>query len=359
MKSTRFRPLLVATASRIPSDLVGVLSLVVLTNVVVFVPESPGRLLPLVVGLPFTLFAPGYAVVAALFPRRGDVRLSRPTRRTDREPPAGRGRRAEAACVDRVALSVGLSFALVPLVVLASKYAGFEVALRPIVASLSGFTLLATAGATYRRLALDPAERFRLPLRAWFETVRAGVRTPDTAADFAATLLVVVGVVALVATVSYVGAFSPTGQSFTEFYVLDGNDTDELAADGSLAGGGDGERRTLRIGIANHERSRETYTVIVQRQRVSVTDDGVVPRTTRTLGRYRTTVEPGASSVRAYDVPQAEVNGSGRVRLRLLLYRGAPPSKVSGETAYRALTLWAADSNASAAGRPATETVGE
>ena len=56
---------------RLPADLAAVIVLTLLTVLVVILPgirETPIRVLP---GLPFVLFLPAYAFVAALFPEAG------------------------------------------------------------------------------------------------------------------------------------------------------------------------------------------------------------------------------------------------------------------------------------------------
>jgi uncharacterized membrane protein len=66
----------------------------------------------------FVLFVPGYVTVEALFPKGRDL---------DR--------------IERFALSVGLSLALVPLIGLLLNYTPWGIRLTPIVISLSSFTV--------------------------------------------------------------------------------------------------------------------------------------------------------------------------------------------------------------------------
>ena len=75
--------------------------------------ESPLVILRWVLGSVFVLFIPGYVTVEALFPR---------------------GRELDS--IERFALSVGLSLALVPLVGLALNYTPWGIRLNPIVVSL-------------------------------------------------------------------------------------------------------------------------------------------------------------------------------------------------------------------------------
>ncbi len=56
---------------RFLDDLIAILAAtVILLGVIVGFPDSPVRV---VLGLPFVLFFPGYALIAALYPRRDDL----------------------------------------------------------------------------------------------------------------------------------------------------------------------------------------------------------------------------------------------------------------------------------------------
>jgi len=108
-------------------------SLVLATVALVAATEGGGGpLLPLryVLGTVLVLFLPGYALVEALYPR-GD----------------------ELSPLERLALSIGLSLALVPLVGLVLNYTPFGIRLYPVLASLSLLTLGLTFIGAWRKLA--------------------------------------------------------------------------------------------------------------------------------------------------------------------------------------------------------------
>lgn len=92
---------------------------------IVFFPDSPARI---VLGLPFILFFPGYVLICTLFPREKDL-----------------------DGVERLALSLGLSIAVTPLIGLALNYTPFGIRLYPVTFSLFLFMLLMSAVAVYRR----------------------------------------------------------------------------------------------------------------------------------------------------------------------------------------------------------------
>jgi uncharacterized membrane protein len=86
---------------------------------------SPVRI---ILGLPLVLFLPGYALIAALFPRKDDL-----------------------DGIERVALSFGLSIAITPLLGLALNYTPFGIRLSPVFTVLSVFTISLAICAYVRR----------------------------------------------------------------------------------------------------------------------------------------------------------------------------------------------------------------
>jgi hypothetical protein len=100
--------------------------------------DSPLVALRWILGSAFVLFIPGYVTVEALFPK---------------------GRELDG--IERFALSVGLSLALVPLVGLLLNYTPWGIRLTPIVISLTILTVGLTAVALARRFAIS-IERFQL-----------------------------------------------------------------------------------------------------------------------------------------------------------------------------------------------------
>lgn len=86
---------------------------------------SPVRI---ILGLPLVLFLPGYALIAALFPRKDDL-----------------------DGIERVALSFGLSIAITPLLGLALNYTPFGIRFAPVLIVLSVFTISLAICAYVRR----------------------------------------------------------------------------------------------------------------------------------------------------------------------------------------------------------------
>jgi len=122
---------------RLPRDLALVILLTLACIPSVLVPplnETPVRVL---LGLLLVLFLPGYSLIAALFPAKDDL-----------------------DGIERIALSFGLSIAVVPLLGLALNYTPFGIRLVPVLVVLSMFTVSLAVVAGVRRLGLPEGERF-------------------------------------------------------------------------------------------------------------------------------------------------------------------------------------------------------
>jgi hypothetical protein len=97
------------------------------------------------VGSIFVLFLPGFAVVQALYPVEGELNG-----------------------LERLALSIGLSMAITPLVGLILNYTPWGIRLNPIVVALTVLTAFISLLGTYRRF-----NRALLRLRAWMKEKQA------------------------------------------------------------------------------------------------------------------------------------------------------------------------------------------
>jgi hypothetical protein len=102
--------------------------LVTIASVYLLPPAVPFIYVRYVFGSISVLFLPGYALIEALYPKKEDL-----------------------DGLERLALSIGLSFALVPLVGLLLNYTPWGIRLDPIVASLSILDLLLVLVGAFRK----------------------------------------------------------------------------------------------------------------------------------------------------------------------------------------------------------------
>lgn len=329
MAPRNLRFLLPRQVRELPADLVAVLVLVGCTNLAVFLPLIQETPLRIVVGLPFVLFLPGYALVAALFPEAGSA--------GDADESTGiRDRGIDG--IERVALSFGLSIAVVPLIGLVLNFTPWGIRLAPVALSISGFTVICMAVAAQRRWALPADERFRVPYRDWLAATRAELFDPDSRTDAALNVLLVVSLLLAAGSVGYTVAVPTQGESFTEFYLLTRNETGELVADDYPTEFERGETTPVIVGIGNHEHERTRYTVVGELQRVEVANNSTTVLEERELHRFSATLDHNETAHTTYNVTPT-MTGE-RLRLVFLLYRGEPPPDPTIDTAYRELHLW-------------------
>jgi len=207
--------------------LIGVVTILLIVAIVFF-PSTTARI---ILGLPFLLFFPGYVLIAALFPKRGSL-----------------------GGVERLALSFGLSIAVVPLIGLVLNFTPWGIRLYPILISLAVFILAASGVAWYRRERLAPEEVFRVPFNIRLPSWRG-----QSMADKVLSVVLVVAIAGAIGTLGYAVATPRVGEKFTEFYVLGpegkaANYTTELQV---------GEEGRVILGIVNHEQEEASYKVEV------------------------------------------------------------------------------------------------
>lgn len=327
-------------------DLAGVfIGTLASVSAVLLLPPSPirtGLVLPLV------LFYPGYAFVAAVFPRTGSGNDG------DREPAAvipepARGR-LELGTVERVVVSVAASVAIVPAVAAVANFTPYGIRLHPILAILVALTILLTVLAYARQRQVPVSER-------------CGVTTLGTGASFVKrylsrdrsfvssglpfgvnsrrgqllNVLLVLSVVFFLGSVGAASQLSTQGQTFTEFYVVTENETGAYVAQDfpqEITNG----TEPVYLTVENGEGERTTYTVVAELQRVQTDGEGVRVLEETRLSSFHRTV-PANETARIRHDPDPAMSGD-RLRLVYLLYRGDPPTEPSPENAYRHLQLW-------------------
>jgi len=201
---------------------------ILLILIITFSPTSIARI---ILGLPFLLFFPGYILIAALFPRKGDL-----------------------GGVERIALSFGLSIAVVPLIGLILNYTPWGIRLYPILISLTVFVLAMSGVAWHRRKELAEHERFGVSFKIGFPSWR-GQRT----ADRVLSVFLVLAIAGAIGVLGYVIATPKVGERFTEFYILGPQGKAENCPKELKVG----EEGKVILGIVNHEQERMSYQVEV------------------------------------------------------------------------------------------------
>jgi uncharacterized membrane protein len=344
--------LLPAPLRRLPADLAAVSLLVGLTIVVVFAPVVRETPLRIVLGLPFVLFIPGYAFIAALFPEAGDGPVV--DEESDGDLDVEESRDGGIDGIERVALSFGLSIAVVPLIGLVLNFTPWGIRLAPIMVSVSGFTLVAVAVGAVRRWELPEEERFAVPYREWWAAGREEMLEPDDRADAVLNVVLVLSIVLAVSSVGYAVAVPKQGESFSELYLLTQNETGDLVADDYPTEFTRGEPRELVVGIGNHEHETVDYSVVVMLQnvtfvqnesRVRSANGTVTPVYNETqvleeerLRTFETTLGDNETWIQQHSVEPTMAGED--LRLTYLLYKGEAPPEPTVDGAYREVHLW-------------------
>ena len=232
------------TVKRIPSDLFIIMGLVLLTDIFVLTPGINETMFRNILGLPLVLFLPGYALIAALFPAKSDL-----------------------DGIERVALSFGLSIAVVPLIGLGLNYTPWGIRLLPILTSLSVFTVIMCGLAYLRRASLPESDTFEVSFKAVALSLKAEVmETSESRLDRALTVFLIISILLSIATLAYVVVSPKEGEHFTEFYLLG----PEGKADNYTTNYTLGQSGTVIVGVVNHEYRPVNYTMEIKLENKSL-----------------------------------------------------------------------------------------
>ncbi|QLD87119.1 DUF1616 domain-containing protein [Natronomonas halophila] len=295
-------------------DLFVVAQLAVITSVVLLGVDAPQAVLWLL-GVPFLLFLPGYAIVAALFPEE-------PAASTWKTPTAPWDGNPDWTV--RLALSIVLSAIVVAGAgVVIDWVAGIR--LLPAVVAIGGVTLAGVAVALLRRLRLPPKVRANPFAGRSLGTLSMGSGLQN--------LTLAVAVLALVGSVAFVGAVPTQGEAFTESYLLTENAEGDLVADDYPTEFVAGEGQPLHLDIENNEFRPVTYEVAVVVQEVDA--DGTVVAQQR-IDRFAVDLAHGESTVVERDIAPT-MTGEG-LRLQFQIYKGTEPADAASPD--QTLQLW-------------------
>lgn len=338
---------------RLPADLVAV-ALLTFTTVALVFGDFPGfdqTPLRIGLGMVFVLFFPGYALVAILFPEagespidtaNGDQRLDREASvHGERSPAIGifvnRMNRTRIDSLERVALSFGLSIAVVPLIALGLELLSLGIRGTYIIPAVAVFTLVCTAIAVPRRWNTSPEARFAVPFRRWMRTARVSIFDPDDRAAAVLNVALALSILLALGSIGYAVTAPPEGEQFTEFSVLT-EDDGELVADGYPEEMARGESANIVVGISNNEYSDEEYTVVVQLQKLESNRDEARVLERDELDRFSLAVEHNETRYREHTLSPTMVGKD--MRVMYLLYKGDAPAEPTKENSYRSLHIW-------------------
>ena len=218
-------------------DLLFISGLALAALAVGLIPPLSATIARPIVGTIVVLFVPGYAFIAALFPRRTSLNNG-----------------------VRLGLSFGISIAIVPLLEMVLNYSRWGVWMVPTLMMIAMFTLACVAVAGIRRHRLAQDERFAVnwQARKRLESLKAAFLSGHTL-DRALSIVLLLAIVASLAVGSYVVLVPKPSEHFTEFYLLGANDTLGNYTTNYTVG----VPSPVTVGIINHEARDVTYELVV------------------------------------------------------------------------------------------------
>jgi uncharacterized membrane protein len=199
-----------------------------LIAVILLFPQNPLRI---VLGIPFVLFFPGYVLITALVPAKESM-----------------------SGIERLALSFGLSIAMVILVGLGLNYTPFGIKLIPIMFSIAGVMLILSIIAWIREKRLPAENRFSISFNWAPSSFLKG-----SPLDKTLSIILVLVIIGSIGAVAYTIAKPKPGEEFAEFYILGANGK---AADypSTIKVGG---QTTVTGGIVNNYRTPASFHIDV------------------------------------------------------------------------------------------------
>lgn len=216
------------------SDITIILLWTIMTFIFVITPIFENSIVRTILGIPMVLFIPGYSLVAALFPKNDDLDT-----------------------IERIALSFGLSIAVVPLIGLILNYTTFGIRLLPILITLCTFIVIMAIIAINRRKALSEDIRFSIRFDKIYDILNNEINAPAFKIDRILSVILIISIILAIGMLYYVIITPKIGEKFTEFYILGpSGKADNYSTELKV-----GSSTNLLTGIVNHEYSPVNYTI--------------------------------------------------------------------------------------------------
>jgi len=309
LSEDRFPNKIFSTLFRIlPADLLIAGICLVIGIIAIYLPLQDATPVRVILVLPILLFIPGYSVIAALFPKDGDIDL-----------------------IERFVLSFGVSIAIIPLIGLGLNFTPWGIRLEPLVVAITLFTFLMIIAAQYTRSLVPYEERFRISFFGAVKGISQGLFPQKTGRlDQVLNGVLVLAILVAIGTGVYVLSVPREGERFTEFFILGTNQSAADYPDRILTG----QNYPLSVGVGNHEYRNVRYTIetwMMQTEFDNTTNTSRIvamdpqDRVLLSLGHNQSTIVPYTLSVNSTkynriefllfdeNVPGFEVRGSDRI----------------------------------------------
>ena len=267
----------------------------------------PDFWLRVIIGLPFLLFFPGYTLIALIFPEKNSLEI-----------------------VERVALSFGLSIAIIPLIGFGLNYTPFGIRLEPILFCITLFNVILSLVALWRR------ERLEEPYLPFDPMVLLNSLTSqyrkENSTDKILAIILAIAILSSMATMAYVMMVPRANEKFTEFYLL--------GPEGKTSGYPHnltvGQSASVIVGIANHEQRQVHYIVQTWLVNASFIDNQTVIQQMYYFDSFDVTLNNAAVNLERPWTAQWEQNYTfnvsieGEYKLWFFLFKDALPDYAQG-----------------------------
>lgn len=239
--------------------IIDILSVLLIISII-FIPSTIAQV---ILGLPFLLFFPGYTLVAALFVKKEGMHN-----------------------IERIALSVVISIAVVALIGFGLNYTSWGIRLVQVLYSITAFVFLMSAIALIRRAWILKTIKF---------TTEFSLILPKSGGNIfnkSVSIILIIAIFGALGALGYAMVTTKLGERFTEFYILgingkaqdypteyiidNGKVTRVIYSDGTLdpiSGSG-----KVTLGIVNHEQKTIIYSVkmTIDDKQVNIYFDGTI-----------------------------------------------------------------------------------
>lgn len=216
---------------------------ILLILAIVVVPSDIARI---ILGLPFLLFFPGYALMSALFAAKEKKEL-----------------------LELIGLSSALSIAIVALIGFALNYTSWGIRVEPVLYSVAGLTFVLSTIALVRRSLSLSTNKYTMDINIDIPSWKGGILYK------AFSLGLVLIVLSTMGALGYTVIESKTSETYTEFYILGLNDKaqdypTQFTMKGDQVTGVSydngmsfipADKGILKLGIVNHEQKSISYSI--------------------------------------------------------------------------------------------------
>jgi uncharacterized membrane protein len=220
----------------LPSDLKLAAVWLAVCIATIYLPVLNTSPLRFIFAVPLALFIPGYCFIAALFPNEESLDL-----------------------LERIALSVGLSIAIVPMIGFGLNFTSAGIRLDPIVIAVTLFTAAMIIIADFRRTNIPPEEQFRIPWADIAAAIKAELDPGSTKTERIMSVVLAIAIIIAIVSILYLVTIPKGWNRSSEFYLL--------GEGGNASGFPDrifpDQKYPVFIGVVNHEQRTVNYTIEV------------------------------------------------------------------------------------------------